>query len=116
MNSAPQVLVISNEQWPRALLRAELEQAGYDAVGAETVSEAMHQSIADPERPVQLVVVDSGIASAEAEAMAQLRRRYPGVPFVVIQRAGPAPPGPWTASLHRPVTIGDIVAAVRKLI
>jgi len=29
----PRILVVSGEQWPRALLRAQLDEAGYDAIG-----------------------------------------------------------------------------------
>ncbi|HYT63063.1 MAG TPA: hypothetical protein VEL50_04145 [Gemmatimonadales bacterium] len=32
----PRILVVSGEQWPRALLRAQLDEAGYDPIGAGT--------------------------------------------------------------------------------
>jgi hypothetical protein len=35
---------------------------------------------------------------------------------VLIHRAGVVPPGPWAATLQRPVTIGDIVATVGRVI
>src|SRR5882672_8926881 len=112
----PRILVVSGEQWPRALLRAQLDEAGYDAIGAGTLSQALRHPPDDAERgPVRLVVVDSG-AGAEPEALEQARRRYPGVPFVLVHRAGAVPPGPWAAILRRPVTIGDIVATVGRLV
>lgn len=113
----PRILVVSDEQWPRALLRAQLREAGYDAIGAGTLSRALRHPPGDAERgPVRLVVVDSGPAAAEPEALERARRHYPAVPFVLIHRAGPVPPGPWAATLQRPVSIGDIVATVRRLI
>lgn len=66
--------------------------------------------------PVRLIVVDSEAAAAEPTALELAQRRYPGVQFVVIHRAGAVPPGPWAATLQRPVTIGDIVATVRRLV
>lgn len=35
---APRVLILQPDHWPRALLRAELREAGYDAVGADRKS------------------------------------------------------------------------------
>ena len=116
MTRPPRVLVVSDEQWPRALLRAQLREAGYDAIGAGTLSRALRHPPHDPERgPVRLVVVDGGAAAAEPEALERARRRYPDAAFVLVHRAGPVPPGPWAAALQRPVTIGEIVATVLRL-
>ena len=113
----PRILVVSGEQWPRALLRAQLDEAGYDAIGAGTLSRALRYPPDDAERgPVRLIVLDSGAAAAGLAALEHARRRYPGVPFVLVHRAGAVPPGPWAATLQRPITIGDIVATVRRLV
>jgi hypothetical protein len=113
----PRILVVSGEQWPRALLRAQLHEAGYDAIGASTLSRALRYPPDDVKRgPVRLIVLDSGAAAAEPEALEHARQRYPGVAFVLVHRAGAVPPGPWAATLRRPVTIGDIVATVRRLV
>jgi len=113
----PRILVVSAEQWPRALLRAQLREAGYDAIGASALSRALRHPPHHAERgPVRLVVVDSAAAAADPETLTLARRRYPGVAFVLIHRAGPVPPGPWAATLQRPVSIGDIVATVRQLV
>jgi hypothetical protein len=117
MTLPPRVLVVSGEQWPRALLRAQLGEAGYDAIGASTLSRALRHPPHDAARgPVRLVVVDSAAAGAEPEALERARRRFPGVAFVLVHRAGAVPPGPWAATLQRPVTIGDIVATARRLV
>ncbi len=117
MTPAPRILVVSGEQWPRALVRAQLDEAGYDAIGAGTLSRALRYPPDDAERgPLRLVVVDSRTAAAEPKALEHARRRYLGVPFVLVRRAGAVPPGPWAATLRRPVTIGDIVATVRRLV
>ncbi len=117
MTLPPRVLVVSDEQWPRALLRAQLGEAGYDAVGARTLSRALRHPPQDAERgPLRLVLVDSGAVATEPEALERARGRYPGVPFVLVHRAGPVPPGRWAAILKRPVAIGDIVATVGRLV
>jgi hypothetical protein len=113
----PRILVVSADQWPRALLRAELREAGYDAIGASTLLRALRHPSRDAARgPVRLLVVDSRAAVPEPAALEQARLRYPGVRLVVVHRAGAAPPGPWAATLRRPVAISEIVATVRRLV
>lgn len=50
MAPPPRVLVVSGEQWPRVLLRAQLGEARYDAIGARTLSEALSHPPDDAER------------------------------------------------------------------
>ena len=70
MTPPPRILVVSAEQWPRALLRAQLDEAGYDAIGAGTLSRALRHPLDDPERgPVRLIVLDSGAVAAELAAV-----------------------------------------------
>ena len=117
MTVPPRILVVSAEQWPRALLRAQLGEAGYDAIGAGTLSRALRHPPDDAERgPVRLIVVDSEAAAAEPEALEHARRRYPGGAFGLVHGAGAVPPGPWAATLQRPVTIGEIVATARRMV
>ena len=70
MTPPPRILVVSAEQWPRALLRAQLDEARYDAIGAGTLSRALRYPLDDPERgPVRLIVLDSGAVAAELAAV-----------------------------------------------
>jgi hypothetical protein len=111
--------VVSAEQWPRALLRAELREAGYDAIGATTLSRALRHLPDDPGRGrVRLIVVDARAAAAERGALALVQRDSPRVQLVLVAGTGPLSParGPWAATLRRPVSIGDIVATVRRLV
>jgi DNA-binding NtrC family response regulator len=113
----PRVLVVSGEQGHRALLRAQLRQAGYDAVGASTLSQALRQASVERGRgPVRLVVVDSMAAFAEPIALERVRARHRDAQFVLILGAGGAPLGPWAATLPRPLTIGDIATTVERLL
>jgi hypothetical protein len=112
----PRVLVIMAEQWPRALLRAALEDAGYDAVGARSVLEAMRQEVVVPDRgAVGLIVIDRPVVAGAESSLAELNRRF-GTPIAMLltSAVGHAPEGPWKAILRRPVSIGQVVQAVRE--
>jgi hypothetical protein len=110
------VLLIMPQQWPRALLRAELREEGYDAIGARNLSEAGRHPAADPERgPVRLVLVDDAALTPEQEGLLEpLLARHGRPPAILLARAGHAvADGLWTRVLQRPVRIDDIVRAVR---
>ena len=115
----PRVLLIMPQQWPRALLRAELREQGYDAIGARNLSEAGRQPAEDPERgPVRLVLVDDAALTPEHEGLLDpLLARHGGPPAILLARAGhTAPRRSWTRVLHRPVRIDDLVQAVRAIL
>ena len=125
----PRILIVSPDQRSRALLRAELREAGYDAIGASSLTTALRYPPHEPDRgPVRLFIVDGGAAAAPA-LLERTRARYPESRFLLIQSgagaASPAPPGPpdlpgapgpWQRVLRRPITIGAIVAAARELV
>jgi hypothetical protein len=113
------VLLIMPQQWPRALLRAELREEGYDAIGARNLSEAGRHPATDPERgPVGLVLVDdAALSPGREELLEPLLARHGRPPAILLARAGHAVPGgPWTRVLQRPVRIEDIVQAVRAIL
>src|SRR5213080_365848 len=113
MTHPPRIVVVSREHWPRALLRAQLAEAGYDAIGSGTLSRALRHAPNDAERgPLRVVVVDGGAVAAEREALAHARRRYPGVAFVLLHRAGAVPPVPWAAWCRFP----RVVSATNPLL
>ena len=105
---APVVWIIDTEQWPRAFLRAELIERGYDAVGYLTVDDAS-QTIAT-RFPDAAVIELRGVSRREVEMLFKA-----GVPVIGIV-SHPAPE--WlnefrcAALLQRPVSIADIVKIV----
>jgi hypothetical protein len=113
---SPRVLLVLPDQWPRALLRAELREEGYDAVGARSLEEAMVYRPEVPERgPVRLVLVE-GDAVGEG-ALADLLARHGNPPAVLLAHAGQEiPPGPWLRVIRRPVSIADLARVVRELV
>jgi hypothetical protein len=110
------VLLILPDQWPRALLRAELREEGYDAVGARSLEEALVYRPELPERGrVGLVLVDGNTASEGA--LTDLLARHGNPPTVLLAHTGQEiPPGPWVRVLRRPVTIADLARVVRELV
>ena len=97
------IWIIDAEQWPRALLRAELIERGFDAVGYVTVRDAIDSL---PERCPDAIVVDlRGQPLPLVERLPKI-----GVPVVVIGGAlelSELPEGPWIV-MQRPVSIGDV--------
>lgn len=114
----PRVLLLIEDQWPRALLRAALLEAGYDAVGARSLGEALGYPANVPDRgPLRVVVVDQQVLRAEdATLLPQLLRRE-GEPVAVLLASATAvnPEGPWRLVLRRPLTIGDVVREIQSL-
>lgn len=123
---APRVLLIMPAQWPRALLRAALREAGYDAVGAPGFPGALHYRATDPDRgPVRLVVIDQD-ALREPDAGSELTAligRHEGPDLLLLAKGGPVaalPPAAsemaWRRIVRRPASIAELVDAVRAVL
>ena len=99
------VWIIDSEQWPRALLRAELIERGFDAVGY------VHAADASPTRVPDVIVVDlRHVARDEVAKLFEL-----GVPVIGIASLPEAEwlrEFEWGAVLRRPISIGEIAEAV----
>lgn len=106
------VWIIDTEQWPRALLRAELIERGFDAVGYVTVRDAIDSL---PFRHPDAIVVDvRGQPIPLVERLLEL-----DVPVVIIGGAlemNDLPDRAWAAVLRRPVAIGEIAERVAEVI
>jgi hypothetical protein len=114
----PRVLLVMPDQWPRALLRAELREMGYDAVGARDVAQALRYPAARPDRgPVGAILVDSAaLVDPGADRLPALLERHAGAATVLVAPAGEAAGGSWRRVLHRPLSIGDIAGVIRDLL
>lgn len=107
------------EEWPRALLRVELRERGYDAVSAPSLEEANVFAAQHAERgPVRLIVADqSVIESATAGQLDELRSALGTAAVLLLVRGDGAPPdGSWAAVVRRPFQVGDVLRAVEKLV
>ena len=111
------IWIVSADQWPRALLRAELIERGYDATGFVTLEEAVKRLMLPPARRPALLVLDRRDQVVDERTSARLSAA--GVPILVvadIAHSGVAPLAPVVEILHRPVTMGSIADAVDRLI
>jgi DNA-binding response OmpR family regulator len=110
----PLVFVVSAEWDLRGAVRAELREAGVEALGMETV-EDMARMIAAGVAPM-LVVLD-GAELQKMETRTALRNLASRVPLLVIDsRLNPAPPLPGAQTILRPVQVKEIVARVLALL
>ena len=108
----PVIWIIDAEQWPRALLRAELIERGFDAVGYVTVRDAIDSL---PERRADAIVVE-----LRGQPM-PLVERLPaiGVPVIVIGgtlEVNDLSGRVWAAVMRRPVSLGEIADRVAALV
>jgi hypothetical protein len=111
------VWIIDADHWPRACLRAELIERGYEAVGFVTVGDALAALAHRPEQRPLLAAIHLQGQSLTAERLAPLLRA--GFPVVAI--GGGAEWGteavrnlPWAATLRRPLSIGAVADEIGR--
>jgi hypothetical protein len=107
------------EQWHRALLRAALREAGYDASGTLTLDGALRQSLPDPARgSVRLIVLDQdGLSDEDWKRVGELQNRAPDAALLLLApRTRPLREGPWVTVVRRPTSIADIVGVIERLV
>jgi hypothetical protein len=117
--SGPVVWVVNRDHWPRAYLRAELIERGYDAIGFGGLRDALGALPSPRARRPRLVVID-----LEDEPIDDRLLRVLGhVAAPVVGVVGAVAAGdprlrafPWAALLRRPVTLGAIADAVGHLL
>ena len=113
------VWIIDADHWPRAYLRAELIERGYEAVGFVTVGDALAALALRPDRPPRLAAVDLQGQSLNPRQLAPLLRAG----FPVLALGGAAEWGTesvrnlaWTATLRRPLSIGAVADEIERLL
>ena len=108
------MFIVSGDWDLRGAVRAELREAGVEALGLETV-EDMARVIAGGIAP-SLVVLD-GAQLHNSEMRRALENLSSRVPVLVINsRLDPAPPLPGTTTMLRPVQIKEIVARILAML
>jgi len=114
----PPVWVVAAERGPRAALRAELIERGYDATGFETLRDAVLTGrLPGAPRPA-VVTIDLHDQVADDALLDALFALGP----LIIAVAGAAEANdhrlqsrPWASWLRRPITLGAIADAVTSL-
>jgi DNA-binding response OmpR family regulator len=112
------VLLVMPDQWLRALLRAALREAGYDAAGTRTPAGALRLAQPEPGRgPVGAIVLDHREVTAADRAALERLRLATEAPIVLIAAAArEVGDGPWARVVRRPVSIGELVGTIATLI
>ncbi|MBZ5497488.1 MAG: hypothetical protein LAP85_13890 [Acidobacteriia bacterium] len=113
------VWIISTEQWPRAILRAELIEHGFDAVGYLTLDEALVELPRRLSRKPQIIILDlSGQEITRARLFALVREAIPIVILGGAVEVGDPLIGEfsWAGILKRPFMIREIIALVDQLV
>ena len=117
--SEPIVWIIDNEHWPRACLRAELIERGFEAVGFAELPRALADlQYAYTSKP-SLMVLELRHQPIKAEELLVIKQT--GIPIIAFSGAAEwrdplVQEFPWTAILHRPFTIGEVADLVQKMI
>jgi hypothetical protein len=113
------ILIVMAAHWPRALLRAELREAGYDALGARDFDEAMSYPKEEAGRgPVRLLILDqAALEGGDDPRLKELLRRHGKAETLLIAGAfQPPSPGQWRQVLRHPKTIAEIIQAAEQLL
>jgi hypothetical protein len=115
----PVVWVVDSQQWPRACLRAELIERGYDVYGFVTIEDAL-STLSEKGSPNPDALVfelrDQNVTKEALDSATALR-----TPTILLGGAAelndPLIQGQqWSAILKRPVSLGDIADLVQKLV
>jgi hypothetical protein len=111
----PRVWIVNADHWPRAYLRAELIERGYDATGFETSKDAVIRLlVARSQRPALLVIDLHGQVIDDKLGGLLLRERLPVLAIADATSSDSALRGVLVERLQRPLTIGAIAEAVDR--
>ena len=115
----PVVWILSNEQWPRAMLRAELIERGYDAVGFLTIEDALHAIYGRAKAKPGIIILDlHEIEISRAQLSALASRNIPIFLVGGLVELNDPLLGefPWAGIFRRPFLIGDVAAAIERVL
>jgi AmiR/NasT family two-component response regulator len=115
----PVIWIIDNQQWPRAYLRAELIERGFEAVGFIELAHAL-AALHHPyyTKPCLIVLELRGLSHKhdELHALAQIAIPIIALGGAVELNAEWAKQFEWAAVLQRPFTIGNVADLVEELV
>jgi hypothetical protein len=116
----PVLWVIDSEQWPRACLRAELIERGYDPYGFITIGDALESLSRRPPPPKsELIVLElrgQNLTEQLIEAVQALQ-----IPTIVLGGAAElneplVQVQQWQVVLKRPISLGKVADVVETLV
>jgi DNA-binding NtrC family response regulator len=115
----PVIWIIDSEQWPRACLRAELIERGFDARGFVQLKDALDAFGNGQESRPDAVIVDLRDQRLTPEMVDMLRRLE--MPIILLGGAAELNQPlienhQWTTILKRPVSLGQIAELVQRVL
>ena len=112
------VWLVSAEQWPRACLRAELIERGYEAVGFVSVQDMLEALRAERRKPAAIVLDlrGQGLGAEQLRALAGAQVPLGAIGGTVEAAEEPVRRFPWTVLLRRPVTLGAVADVVARMV
>lgn len=119
MASEPAVWIIDSQQWPRACLRAELMERGFEVIGFVSPAHALRAHRCRLyQKPLVIILELFALDAAEDEIAAVSRL---GIPILILGGAVQLNQGcvkklTWASVLRRPFTIGKVADTVENLI
>jgi hypothetical protein len=109
------IWIVSADHWPRASLRAELIERGYDATGFETLEDAAGRLRRGRAPRPALLVLDRRDQTVDEQTSTLLAHEQVPVLLVADLAHPDGEPGPPAVEiLRRPLTIGAIADAVDR--
>jgi FixJ family two-component response regulator len=120
MNSKkPTIWIIDSEQWPRACLRAELIERGYDAVGFVRAGQALSAILSGRSSTPGAIVLELRGQAIKGNVLDLLGAT--NIPLVLlggsVEVNDPAAQNLKAAViLKRPITLGEIVDALQGVV
>jgi hypothetical protein len=116
-SARPVVWIVGVEHWPRACLRAELIERGYDAIGFETIGAVLLELARARAVPPRLLIVDlagQDFAGGQLAALARTRRPIVGIAGAVERDQEVVRRFAWSALFVRPVSLGVIAHVAER--
>src|SRR5262245_33454511 len=115
----PVLWVIDSEQWPRACLRAELIERGYDPYGFITIADALDSLSRAASTKPDLIVLELRGQDLNQQFIDAIRNLQ--VPTIVLGGSAELnepqiEKQKWDVVLKRPVSLGAIADIVEKII
>jgi FixJ family two-component response regulator len=112
------IWLVDSDHWPRAYLRAELIERGYDVDGFVELTDLLARLALTPARPALVVVDLQGQELKERGLVALLTAGFPVVAIGGATEWGDEPlrTRGWARFLRRPLTIGEVADEVERLL
>jgi DNA-binding NtrC family response regulator len=119
LRKQPVLWIVDSEQWPRACLRAELIERGYDAIGFIALNDAIETLSQEAGREPDAILIESRDQDLTNEMLETIEGL--NVPTLLLagtfDRANPlVQKHRWTKILTRPFSLGRVSDIVQDLV